>query len=131
MWQPVVLERLDSLESRAPLRGETMTLADLFDWTDDAVWGDLSRTGTESIPEVHRALQQHYAALLAHLMLHPDPGTPPDAGALARHHLRVLEGTLAQALARGGYDEATAANLEDIRATVERALSATTTVPAF
>jgi len=125
-----VLERLDAMESRAR-PGEAMTLADLFDWTDEGVWGDLSRGGIGTVPEVHRVLQLRYADLLVHVMLHPDPGTPLDASGLARHHLAALQSRLDAALARGGYDEATTANFEQVRAIVARALSASTVVPAL
>ena len=130
MWQPNVLARLDALDSRSSKPGATMSLADLYDWTDRAVWGDLSRTDLHSVPEVHRVLQQRYADLLAHIMLHPDPGTPLDAGALARHHLARLVTQLDQALHYGTYDEATTANFEQVRAMTSRALSASTVVPA-
>ena len=116
MWQPTVLGRLDALDARSRKPGETMTLADLYDWTDHAIWGDLDRAGVKAVPEVHRVVQQRYADLLAHIMLHPDPGTPLDAGALARHHLVWLQSQLDRALARGGYDEATTANFEQVRA---------------
>lgn len=130
MWQPTVLGRLDAVDARSSKPGETMTLADLYDWTDRAVWGDLSRGGVRTVPEVHRVLQQRYADLLAHIMLHPDPGTPLDAGALARHHLAWLQSELNASLARGGYDEATTANFEQVRAMTSRALAASTVVPA-
>jgi hypothetical protein len=131
MWQPTVLERLDSLDARSPKPGATMRLADLFDWCDEAIWGDLASRGTTTVPEVHRVLQLRYADLLAHVMLRPDPGTPLDASGLARHHLAELETRLDAVLARGGYDEATTANFEQARAIVSRALSATTVMPAM
>ncbi|HXW77707.1 MAG TPA: hypothetical protein VEJ20_09870, partial [Candidatus Eremiobacteraceae bacterium] len=93
-------------------------------------FGDLSQPTVTSVPEVHRALQQRYVDLLAHVMLRPDPGTPLDAGALARHHLNALAAQLDRALARGDYDESTTANLEDLRERVARSLAATTVVPA-
>jgi hypothetical protein len=130
MWQATVLERLDAMESRESRPGQTMSLADLFDWTDDGVWGDLSDAGVSTVPEIHRVLQQRYAALLEHIMLHPDYGTPLDASALARHHLVALRSRLDDAIARGGYDEATEANLEQVRASVEGALTASTVIPA-
>jgi hypothetical protein len=129
MWQPTILERLDAMENRVAKPGEAMTLADLYDWTDQAVWGDLSR-GVSSVPEVHRVLQVRYADLLGHVMLHPDPGTPLDASGLARHHLVWLEGQLDRAIGRGGNDEATTANFEQVRAFVARTLSAATVVPS-
>lgn len=130
MWQPNVLARLNSLESRAARPGETMSLADLYDWTDDAVWGDLARPDLRSVPAIHRALQHRYASMLVHIMLKPDAGTPQDARSLARHHLSWLSGRLASALNRRGLDEPTQANFEDVKTMVDRALSAKATVPA-
>ena len=130
MWQPTVLERLDSLDARTAKPGTTMGLADLYDWCDSAIWGDLGRRGVTTVPEVHRVLQLRYEDLLVHIMLRPDPGTPLDAEGLARHHLAWLATQLDAALGRGGYDEATTANFEQARAIVSRALSANMIVPA-
>ena len=127
MWQPTVMERLDAMEARESKPGETMSLADLFDWTDDGVWGAPGAPGG-SVPEVHRVLQQRYADLLVHIMLHPDPGTPLDASALARHHLSALRDRLDGSLSGGGFDEATQANYELIRAKVDAALHASTVI---
>lgn len=129
MWQPTVLARLAELESRVDRSNATMSLADLYDWTDESIWGDLSRNSVTSIPRHHRTLQHAYAVVLVHIMLHPDLGTPNDAQTLARYHLKRLSATLAQALARGGYDEVTTANLVDIKTLVDRALQANVIFP--
>ncbi len=62
-------------------------------------------------------------------MLAPAAGTPNDARTLARHHLVWLDEQLAGALRRGGMDEATTANLEDIKNLVDRALAANAILP--
>jgi len=124
MFQPNVLMRLDSMEMRTSKPGQTMSLADLFDWTDQSVYGDLQTRGLTTVNVVHRSLQYNYAILLAHIALRPDPGTPTDAVALARHHLATLSQRCTQTLNRGGLDEATQANLETIRSTADRALNA-------
>ncbi len=129
MWQPNVLSRLASLESRVAKPTDTMSLADLYDWTDQSIWGDLSNSRLRSVPRNHRALQHAYALLLINLMLHPFLGTPVDAQTLARHHLLALDDQLASALRRGGFDEATAANFEDIKFRVDRALQANVILP--
>ncbi|HEY7982460.1 MAG TPA: zinc-dependent metalloprotease [Candidatus Eremiobacteraceae bacterium] len=126
MWQPTVLARLDGVQAVATHPSETMSLADLFDWTDNAVWGDLKRGGLSDVPAVHRALQQRYAGSLVNMMLHPERGTPSDAVALARHHLVWLRDQLDASLAHQGLDEVTRANFEDIRTNVGQALNATT-----
>jgi hypothetical protein len=126
MWQPTVLARLDGIRAVASTRASTMGLADLFDWTDAAVWDDFDSVRTQSVPEVHRALQHYYAAMLIGVMLHPEPGTPSDASALARHHLAMLQDRLNAVLSSGVADETTQANFEDIRAEISQALHATT-----
>ena len=128
MWQPNVLARLAQLESSVTRPTQTMSLADLFDWTDTAMWADLGQRRA-TIPRQHRALQHAYAEMLVRIMLHPDPGTPSDARTLARHHLVALSDRLASALRRGGWDEATVANLEDIQTLVQRALAANAVLP--
>lgn len=130
IWQPSVLARLAGLESRVAHPGDTMNLADLYDWTDASMWRDTAG-GQRSVPRAHRSLQHFYAELLIHIMLKPDPGTPNDARTLARHHLVWLRDRLTGALQRGGYDEATTANFEDIRTLSDRALGATLTLPAW
>ncbi|HEV2878726.1 MAG TPA: zinc-dependent metalloprotease [Candidatus Eremiobacteraceae bacterium] len=129
MWQPNVLARLAELESRVSRPTDTMSLADLFDWTDASMWGDLSNYALRTVPRHHRSLQHFYAEMLIHLMLQPDPGTPSDARTLARHHLVWLNGELSVALRRGGLDEATTANLEDMKTLVDRALQANAVLP--
>ena len=64
--------------------------------------------------------------MLVNMMLHPERGTPSDAGALARHHLAWLRDRLDGVLAHRGLDEVTQANFEDIRTKVGQALNATT-----
>ena len=130
MFQPTVMMRLNSMELRTSAPGQTMSLSDLFDWTDQSVYGDLQRRDLHSVGVVHRSLQHRYAELLAHIMLRPDPGTPTDARALARHHLSSLSQRISQTLNRGGLDEVTQANLEDVRTLADRALSAQVITPA-
>jgi hypothetical protein len=126
MWQPTVLARLDGVQAVATHPNDTMGLADLFDWTDDAVWGDLNNGGLHDVPAVHRALQQYYAGSLVDMLLHAVRGTPSDAVALARHHLAWLRDQLDAELAHQNLDEVTRANFEDIRSEVNQALNATT-----
>jgi hypothetical protein len=129
MWQPNVLARLAELESRVSRPTDTMSLADLFDWTDASIFGDLSTSALHSVHRHHRTLQHAYAEMLIRIMLQPDPGTPSDARTLARHHLVELNVQLADALRRGSSDAPTTANLEDIKTLVDRALQANAVLP--
>ncbi len=130
MFDPNVLARLDSMELRTTKPGQTMSLADLFDWTYQSVYGDLSKSGLTTIGPVQRSLQYRYADLLAHIALRPDYGTPSDARALARHQLASLSTRISQTLNRDTLDEVTQANLEAIRSSADRALSAQVLTPA-
>ena len=127
MFTPLVLQRLADLPSKAgPTR--TMTMADLFTWTQTSVYGDLSR-GARSTSTIHRNLQRNYARMLERMAIAPLPGTPYDAQALARHELVTLEGSVGRTIAKRGLDLQTLAHLEALRAEVRRALDARDMTP--
>ena len=128
MFQPLMFERLNDLSLKAK-PGSTMSLTDLFDWTQSALYGDLHETKLISIGEVHRALQQWYARKLAQIWLAPAPDTPYDAQSLARAKLVVLRHDLGTALGHGGLDELTRAHLESLQDVVSRVLDARQVVP--
>jgi hypothetical protein len=128
MFQPLMLQRLDDLPLKAK-PGATMSLADLFDWTQSSVYGDLQSPRASSPGVIHRSLQQWYARMLATLWLTPPQGTPYDAQALARHELVGLRDVLRSATARSGLDELTRAHLESLADVVSRALDARQVIP--
>ncbi len=111
MFQPLMLQRLDDLSMKYPA-GSTMSLSDLFGWTRKSVFGDLDTNGLADVPEIHRDLQQTYARMLAHMVLHPDDGTPYDAQSLARSELKALQASTHRALASAKLDSVTRAHLE-------------------
>lgn len=127
MFQPLMLARVDDLSLKARA-GQTMSLADLFSWTQQSVYGDLRGHNPGSIPLIHRAEQQSYAALLSNLLIAPPPGTPSDAQALARMELTSLQGDLHGALASPKLDAMTRAHLADLQVRVTRALDARTVI---
>ena len=129
MFQPLMLERLDDL----PLKsrpGTTMTLTDLFDWTQTSIYGDLRDPKMRSIGRVHRTIQQSYARLLTQLWLAPRQGTPYDAQSMARSELVSVRSDLKTALGRQALDELTRAHLESLQEIVSRALDARQVIPA-
>jgi hypothetical protein len=128
MFQPLMLQRLDDLSLKAK-PGATMSLTDLFDWTQQAVYGDLRVRNSAPIGVVHRSLQQWYVRMLASVWLAPVPDTPYDAQSLARAELVSLRGDVHVALASRGLDEMTHAHLESLQDTVMRALDARQVVP--
>ena len=129
MFQPLMLQRLDQITLNAA-PGATMNLADLFNWMQRSVYGDLSSRGLRSIGLVHRNLQQRYTRRLIALALTPGPGVPSDAVALARMELTSLRSDLRSALAGHALDEMTRAHLMDLSSMVSDALQARTVVPA-
>jgi hypothetical protein len=130
MFQPLMFERLNDLSMKAK-PGSTMSLTDLFNWTQSALYGDLQQSNLTSIGEVHRALQQWYGRKLAQVWLAPAPDTPYDAQSLARAKLVALRHDLATALGHGNLDELSRAHLESLQDVVARALDARVVVPAM
>ncbi len=127
LFQPVMLQRLDDLAMLSS-PGQTMSLTDLFDWTQSGIYGDL-RSKEYAPSEVRRNLQQWYARYLIGVWLKPDDGTPFDAQSLARLKLGQLQGDVRYALGRKGADELTRAHLEQLDAIVSRALDTRNVVP--
>ena len=128
MFQPLMLSRIDDMSLRAK-PGQTMSLTDLFSWTQASIFGDLRGKSAGSISLIHRSEQQSYAALLSGLLLTPAPGTPYDAQALARLELTDLQSDLRSALASSKLDTMTRAHLEDLQVRVGRTLDARTVIP--
>lgn len=122
MFAPLVLERLADLPAKIERGESTMTLADLFTWSQQSIFGDLE-SGAPGRSAIHRNLQRTYARLLEHIAITPQPGTPYDARALARHELTVLLADLGRSEGRANLDLQTRAHLEDLNAEVRRALA--------
>lgn len=128
LFQPLMFSRLDDLSLKAK-PSATMSLTDLFDWTQNSLYGDMRDPKLKTIGQVHRALQQWYARKLAQIWLAPAPATPYDAQSLARANLVALRGDLKLALGRSGLDELTRAHLESLQDVVNRALDARQVIP--
>ena len=127
LFQPLMLQRLDDLAMKSN-PGQTMSLADLFDWTQASVYGDLRSKGYAP-NQIRRNLQQWYARHLIGLWLKPEPGTPYDAQSLARFKLGQLQSDVRYALSRGVSDELVRAHLENLGVIVARALDTRNVVP--
>jgi hypothetical protein len=128
MFAPLVLQRLDDLPTKNR-PGATMTLADLFTWTQRAVFAGLAASPAQAT-QIERNLQRRYARLLGTMVTAPAPGTPLDAQALARYELVALAGDVRRAEARTGSDLQTRAHLAALRTDIDRALDARTALPA-
>jgi hypothetical protein len=128
MFDPLVLGRLADLPSKAGSFYHPMTLADLFTWTQRSVFGDLERDrpGTTAL---HHNLQRSYARILEALAVSPQPGTPYDAQALARHELVSVAGNVRASLRRTDLDLATRAHLEALQDEIGRTLDTRNVIP--
>ena len=127
MFAPLTLQRLADLPTKAR-PGETMTLGDLFAWTQASIFGDIGKATATT--QIHRNLQRRYSQLLMSMVLSPKPATPFDAQALARHQLTDLQRKLGAALRGGGLDMQTRAHFESMKVDVDRTLEAKFVVPA-
>ena len=123
MYGPLVLSRLVDLPSKAK-PGETMTIADLFAWSQASIYGDIANGRVAQATPIRRNLQRRYATMLHTLALAPPRGTPYDAQALARFELKALDHDLAAAELRSGLDVQTRAHLGALHDDVSRALKA-------
>ncbi|MBV8280542.1 MAG: zinc-dependent metalloprotease, partial [Candidatus Eremiobacteraeota bacterium] len=129
MFQPLRLQRIDEIGVRsAP--GSTMSLTDLFNWTQNSVYGGLRASNLSSIPLTARNLQASYTGMLVTMALKPAKGTPSDAQALARAKLVSLSGTLRSALNSSSLDEISRAHLENLQNKVSLALQGRDTASA-
>jgi hypothetical protein len=123
MFAPLTLQRIDDLSVKYGA-GRTMNLADLFDWAQTSVFGDLPRGRAGSDGVVLRNLQSRFARRLAELWVKPRTNTPEDARALAHAKLVALQHDASAAVNRGGLDELTTAHLDALKAIAGQALSA-------
>lgn len=120
VFNPLTLQRIDDLAGKYG-KGATMSLTDLFDWSNATIFGDIAG-GRDGL--VRRNLQTRFAKRLAALWVKPAPGTPSDASALARRSLAALQSDANSALARRGLDEQTRAQLSALSAIAAQALEA-------
>src|SRR5579872_2405800 len=129
MFQPLMLQRLRDADVLAR-PGQTMDLADLFNWAQTSVFGDLNSKGFTSVPLLTRNLQQSYTRMLIRLMNAPPQGTPYDAQSLARAKLTELQGQLQRAQ-HGNLDELTRAHLADLQHRISQGMDAHTMIPSM
>jgi hypothetical protein len=125
MFSPVNLGRIADQELKVRKPGETMTLTDLFGWTNAAVYDDLGRA---SIAPAHRELQRRFADLQMQIVALPAAfadqlDLPRETQALARYNLMRLSSHLDRAVA-AARDDGTRAHLVDLRVRVNGVLHA-------
>jgi hypothetical protein len=125
LFSPANIARIADEEVKQRHPGETMSLADLFAWTNAAIYDDLGRP---TIDPTHRELQRRFADLQIQIVSLPSVfvdqlGLPRETQALARYNLVKLAQRLAKA-ASAARDEGTRAHLDDLRSRVQGVLQA-------
>ncbi|HEY0395068.1 MAG TPA: zinc-dependent metalloprotease [Candidatus Elarobacter sp.] len=125
MFSPVNLARVADQELKVRKAGDTMTLTDLFAWTNAAVYDDVGRA---SIAPAHRELQRRFADLQMQITQLPAAyadqlDLPRETQSLARQSLMRLSSRLDRAVA-AARDDGTRAHLVDLRVRVNGVLNA-------
>ena len=110
--------------------GTTMSLADLFTWTQSAVFDDIAGAGRTPITPSHRELQRRYADLLMQIASLPAGvmarlAISHDTQELARYEVADAQSRIARTLTGRIADTATHAHLADLDVRLKRALNAT------
>ena len=128
MFSPINLGRVADQQLKVRKPGDTMTLADLFGWTNAAIYDDLGRA---TIDPAHRELQRRFTDLQEAIAQLPSAfadqlNLPRETQALARASLVRLSGRLDGAV-RAARDDGTRAHLQDLRVRVRGVLDARNT----
>nr|MDQ6925549.1 zinc-dependent metalloprotease [Candidatus Eremiobacteraeota bacterium] len=128
MFSPNNLGRVADQQLKVRKPGDTMTLTDLFGWTNAAIYDDLGRP---SIEPAHRELQRRFTDLQEAIAQLPSSfadqlNLPRETQALARVSLVRLSGRLDGAV-RAARDDGTRAHLQDLRVRVRGVLDARNT----
>jgi hypothetical protein len=130
MFSAPNLSRIADQSLKVARPGDTMTLADLFAWTNGAVFDDL---GAPVIAPTHRELQRRFADLEMEIALLPSfvldsLGLPRETQALSRSSLVAIAGRLNGATA-AARDLDTRAHLTDLQSRIHGALNPQTARP--
>jgi hypothetical protein len=130
MFSAPNLSRIADQSLKIAKPGDTMSLADLFAWTNGAVFDDL---GAPTIAPTHRELQRRFADLEMEIALLPSfvldsLGLPRETQALARTSLHAVAGRLPGAIG-AARDPGTQAHLDDLRSRIRGALAPQTVRP--
>jgi hypothetical protein len=129
--QTDVLDRLMSDATAARLLDSSLKLgdskkalsvADLYDTLQAAIWSDLKGSG--DIPLMRRNLQREHVKRMAATLTRPSGNSPADARALQRENARQLVVQLRAAQSRSGLSKEARAHIGDSLNTLEDALKA-------
>jgi hypothetical protein len=100
---------------------KALSLSDLYDGLQNAIWGDLKGTG--DIGLMRRNLQREHLKRVV-FMLTRNPNAPADARALMRENAKSLAAQLRTAHARSGLSKEARAHVADCLNTLDEALKA-------
>jgi hypothetical protein len=100
---------------------KVLSLSDLYDGLQNAIWGDLKGTG--DIGLMRRNLQREHLKRVV-FMLTRNPNAPADARALMRENARTLMAQLRTAHSRAGLSKEARAHVADCLNTLDEALKA-------
>ena len=129
--QVLVLDRLTSdavagrlIDSgvRSGDASKAMSLSEVYDALQGAIWSDLAGTG--DIGLMRRNLQREHVKRLTQTLTHGTATAPADAKSLQRENARALVARLRAAQSRAGLSKEARAHLADSLNTIEEALKA-------
>ena len=130
LFNPASISRIanESLKESRP--GQTMNLADLFAWTNAAIFDDL---GAHTISAQHRDLQRRFTDLELQIAFlgsgsMDQLGVPREIQALARYELRAVRARLDGAY-RAATDISSRAHIDDLRSRIDTGLHPSTLRP--
>ena len=123
LFNPSSISRIANAAVKDPGAGQTMDLADLFEWSNAAIFDDL---GAHTIAPAHRDLQRRFADLELQIALLPSAslaqlGVTTEIQSLARYELRKIDARLGPAYT-SATDIATKAHLDDLRSRIDSGL---------
>ncbi len=122
LMSDTVMTRLLDSESKVTKNDQALTLSELFDTLQGAIWSEL-KTGA-SIPAPRRDLQRAHLLRIANVLTRPAPTTPADARAMLREEAKQLSAQIKVAAANGSRDRETRAHLSEAANTLDEALKA-------
>jgi hypothetical protein len=101
---------------------KALSVADLYDTLQAAIWSDLKGTG--DIPLMRRNLQREHVKRVVAILTRPSGNSPADARALQRENALVLVARLKAAQSRPGLSKEAHAHIADSIVTLDDALKA-------
>src|SRR5260221_8190980 len=101
---------------------KALSLADLYDTLQGAIWSELKGTGDISL--MRRNLQREHVKRVVAILTRPSGNAPADARALQRENARVLVAQLKAVQSRPGLSKEARAHIADSVVTLDDALKA-------